>query len=116
MSYKDEVKNDLSDDFNVTKAETRYTAITEGIAAPLNDLKSSLEKERKRYDKKCRELDKRNKYNFLQEKLQTVKRMIAAGKLSWRRLPYIQSCWESMIFVYIADKESIFICYSFFTI
>ena len=50
--------------FELTKAKARYEAITSGILASLKDLQENVKKEEERYQRKKKELDKRNKYGF----------------------------------------------------
>lgn len=67
LFYQNEDGAVPGEDFDYVAAKARYFSITEGISASINDLNKDLRQEQERYDKKCKELEKKNKYNFRQE-------------------------------------------------
>lgn len=48
-------------------ARVKYTAVTEGISASISDLTQNLKKEQERYEKKERELKRKNIYRFSEQ-------------------------------------------------
>lgn len=67
-----EMTKELPADFDSVKVQARYLAITEGIAAPLEELSKNLLLEEERYQKKREELVRRNQYGFSEEEYQKV--------------------------------------------
>lgn len=63
--------------------EARYRAITEGISGSLDELNQSLAEETLRYERKSRELQKRNKYGFQEEDYSTISYAGAEDRLEY---------------------------------
>ena len=55
--------------FELAKAKAHYEAITSGILASLKDLQENVKKEEERFQRKSKELEKRNRYGFKDEEL-----------------------------------------------
>lgn len=71
-TYQKEAMKEAEQEINYTEfdymtAKVKYTAITKGISASISDLTQSLKRERDRYEKKEKELKKKNKYDFSEQ-------------------------------------------------
>lgn len=71
-SYENRQEEVKEDGFDYVAAKARYVSITEGISASINDLNNDLRQEKERYDKKCKELKKKNKYGFSEEEYAAI--------------------------------------------
>jgi len=71
-AYQKERTETKETNFDYVAAKEKYISITEGISASIGDLTQNLKKETDRYEKKERELRKKNKYNFSEQEYTSV--------------------------------------------